>query len=93
MFFSVTNARDNSPVMLNPAMVGMVRVGNDSAWPATKTIITLNDSRNTFIPCKEEYAYVMRQLSASGGGVANRGQAQASEPADTRDVPDNTNER
>lgn len=91
MFIRVTNARTNKQVTINPSMIGMVQDRDDPQYPTTKSVIIMNDGRNTFIPCLEDEEYISRQLAGAGGGVANRGQAQQAPVRD--EPPTNTNER
>lgn len=92
MFIRVTNARTNKQVTINPSMIGMVQDRDDPQYPTTKSVIIMNDGRNTFIPCLEDEEYISRQLAGAGGGVANRGQAQQA-PQQRDEPPTNTNER
>lgn len=91
MFVRVTNARTGKMVTINPSMIGMVQDRDDPQYPTTKSVIIMNDGRNTFVPCLEDEEYISRQISGAAGGVANRGQSQAAR--DDREIPSNTNER
>lgn len=90
MFIRVTNARTGKQVTINPSMIGMVQDRDDPQYATTKSVIIMNDGRNTFIPCTEDEEYISRQIAGAAGGVANRGQRQMQ---DDREIPPNTNER
>lgn len=92
MFIRVTNARTGKLVTINPSMIGMVQDRDDPQYPTTKSVIIMNDGRNTFVPCLEDEDYISRQISGATGGVANRGQSQTARN-DDREIPTNTNER
>lgn len=65
MFIHVTNARTGKKVVINSALIGMVddRSG-DNKYPNTNAAIILNDSRDTFIPCRETIEEIESMMGA-----------------------------
>ena len=93
MFVRVTNARTGKMVTINPNMIGMVQDRDDPQYPTTKSVIIMNDGRNTFVPCLEDEEYISRQISGASGGTAGPNSRMSRSVQDEREIPTNTNER
>lgn len=80
MLIRVTNAINGRIAMINPNSISQLLDRDDPKYPNTKAVLVLNDSKETFIPCREDVETIASMLT--GATIPARRAMPAADPSD-----------
>jgi hypothetical protein len=65
MLIKVTNARTGKAAFISPNIIGQLSERDDPKYPNTNSVLVLNDTRETFIPCVETVDQIAHMMAGA----------------------------